>query len=239
MKRVCTLRYAVLCLLATVALGLAAEPARANGDPASDVLTVQNYFLPYGPALSPALVRKLEAATTATELVRYPIKVALIGTPYDLGSVSQFYGRPQLYARFLGAELRYVYDGVLVVVMPNGFGVYHAGRSVATEEQLLPARIPLVPNAEGLVRTAFDAVLRLARASGHPISDKLLEEAAKVSKPPPSVTVHSTSGSPAPAATPGGVSSLTLALAALVSTATLAAFAFAALRWRRAGSRAA
>lgn len=61
----------------------ARTPAHANGDLASDVLTVQNYFFADGAAVAHALVRRLEAATNASELVGYRIKAALIGTPYD------------------------------------------------------------------------------------------------------------------------------------------------------------
>ena len=52
-----------------------------------------------------------------------PIKVAIIGNKTDLGAVPQLWAKPQVYARFLGAELRFVYKDTLLIVMPQGFGI--------------------------------------------------------------------------------------------------------------------
>ena len=35
----------------------------------------------------------------------------------------QLWAKPQVYARFLGAELRFVYKDTLLIVMPQGFGI--------------------------------------------------------------------------------------------------------------------
>ena len=38
------------------------------------------------------------------------------------------YGKPQRYANFLGQEIVYYYKGPLLVVMPNGYGIYQGRR---------------------------------------------------------------------------------------------------------------
>ena len=47
----------------------------------------------------------------------------MIGNRTDLGAVPQLWAKPQIYAKFLGAELRFVYKDTLLVVMPQGLGV--------------------------------------------------------------------------------------------------------------------
>ncbi|MBV8481157.1 MAG: hypothetical protein JOY72_12740, partial [Actinobacteria bacterium] len=101
---------------------LAAPVARADGDPASDVLPGANLFV------STAAPAALTKAVAAANVGGNRVKVAVIGRPSDLGSVTSLYGRPGAYARFLGLELRFSYSGVLVVVMPDGIGVYDHGR---------------------------------------------------------------------------------------------------------------
>ena len=41
----------------------------------------------------------------------YEIRVALIASRYDMGSVGVLYRQPKRYARFLGQELAFVYKG--------------------------------------------------------------------------------------------------------------------------------
>jgi hypothetical protein len=83
----------------------------------------------------------LEAAVDAAARARVPIRVAVIATPYDLGSVGALYRKPQRYARFLGQELSYVYKGRLLVVMPNGYGLWRA-RPVPRRELEAVAALP-------------------------------------------------------------------------------------------------
>ena len=82
-------------LLAAVGLAsaLAGEPrsafagaARADGDPASDVLLTENVFLPFTPAVSTALARTLTTTVARAHAAGYPIKVALIESAMDLGA---------------------------------------------------------------------------------------------------------------------------------------------------------
>src|SRR5438105_1386416 len=59
--------------------------AIADGDPASDVLLGENVFYPYSPPVSASLQKSLNATTAAAKRSGFPIKVALIASPVDLG----------------------------------------------------------------------------------------------------------------------------------------------------------
>src|SRR5205085_4420595 len=89
-------------LLAAVAAALLAPAARADGDPASDVLYTQWVFFPfefkYGEHEKQALLSTVDDARKHG----YPIKVALITQRYDLGAIPALFGKPQQYAHFLG-----------------------------------------------------------------------------------------------------------------------------------------
>ena len=110
-------RPALAAILAAVLLGVSlgagAIPgtARADGDPASDVLLGQDVFLPYSP-VSPAVQQRLYAVAAARR-AGYPIKIALIGAATDLGVVPSLFGKPAGYAQFLSAELAGVVAGAV------------------------------------------------------------------------------------------------------------------------------
>jgi len=116
------LRLAFAGALLLALLGIATPSARADGDPASDVLATQDTFIPRDAALEPAAQRQLEATVAAAAASGYPIRVALIASPSDLGSVSALWQRPAAYARYLGEELSLLYHGAILVVMPGGVG---------------------------------------------------------------------------------------------------------------------
>ena len=140
-------------------LGWAAAPARADGDPASDVLATQTLYLPQDAGVPAARQAQLGALLSDAARAGYRIRVAVIASPTDLGSVTELWRQPQNYARFLGQELPLVYRGPLLVVMPDGYGLYHA------------AATRLVPPAAGELGTAaIGAVERLAAASGHAVA---------------------------------------------------------------------
>ena len=101
---------------------LAAPAALADGDPASDYLLTYQAFVPPDDGIPPAYANQLTELLTAERKAGYTIRVALIGTRYDMGSVVVLYRMPKQYARFLGQELFFVYKGRLLVVMPNGYG---------------------------------------------------------------------------------------------------------------------
>jgi hypothetical protein len=76
--------------------------------------------------------------------------VAVIASPYDLGSVTPLWRKPRVYAKFLGTELSYVFHGTLLVVMPGGFGLFHGTRSVAAGQRALHG-LTIQPGMAGLV----------------------------------------------------------------------------------------
>jgi hypothetical protein len=150
---------AVAVLSAALATG-----ARADGDPASDVLVSQRLFLPQAAAVSPTQQAQLTALLAAAGRDGYPVRVALIAGPGDLGSVTALWRQPQNYARFLGQELSLNYMGTLLVVMPNGYGLYRT-RGLSDRAQTAVKTLT-IPN-RGLATGALIAVQRLAAASGH------------------------------------------------------------------------
>jgi hypothetical protein len=139
----------LIAVLAALAAAIATE-ARADADPASDVLYVRDVFLPYE-AVSPAAADALRSAAREARADGKPIKVAVIASRRDLGGVPTLFGNPLYYARFLGAELQFLYSGRLLVVMPQGAALSERGRLLANQS-VLHARIE--PGAEGLVQTA-------------------------------------------------------------------------------------
>jgi hypothetical protein len=157
-----------VALLAMLALGSAwaATPARADGDPASDVLATQQLFLPQDAAASPAQQVQLGALLQEAVHSGYPIRVAVIASSTDLGSVTGLWSQPQTYARFLGQELGLVYHGPLLVVMPNGFGLYHIPHPATAERALAGGPSP----RGGIGAAAIAAVHELAAAAGHPVA---------------------------------------------------------------------
>ena len=157
---------ALIAILALVG-GWPAAPARADGDPASDVLATQQLFLPQDAGLPPTQQAQLTALLQEAARDGYPIRVALVASPADLGSVTALWRQPQNYAQFLGQELSFAYHGPLLVVMPDGFGFYHLTRPAADERGAVAGT---QPGAGALGSAALPAVQRLAAASGHRLS---------------------------------------------------------------------
>jgi hypothetical protein len=150
--------------LAAVGLGLTASPARGDADPASDVLISQEIFYPYSPAVSQPLARQLEGLIAAAKTAGFPIKVAMIGDPDDLGGVPNLFAQPQRYATFLGKEISFNRKPPLLVVMPGGYGLYALPRGASKG-------LKGVDSAGGrgdqLARAAVIAIPKLASATGH------------------------------------------------------------------------
>jgi hypothetical protein len=146
-------------------LVLAAWPAwvRADGDPASDVLATESLFLPQDAGVPLPQQGQLAELVRGAASGGYPIRVALIASRGDLGSVTELWREPQTYASFLYQELALVYRGPLLVVMPNGFGLAGAGSSASS--MLAGIHIPATPGGLGVA--AVTAIARLASAAGH------------------------------------------------------------------------
>ena len=159
----------VLALASTAILALVpgwfAGSARADGDPASDVLATQSLFLPQDAGIPVGQQSQLTGLLEAAARSGYPIRAAIIASRTDLGSVTELWRQPATYARFLGQELSLVYRGPLLVVMPDGYGFYRqAGPLAAAQSALASLRKP-VSGAE-LGAATLTAVERLAAASG-------------------------------------------------------------------------
>jgi hypothetical protein len=165
---VSVLRRAALGLLLALAL---APSALADGDPASDILVPPDIrvYMTNG-ATDGQLEKTIQATAQKVSDAGLPIKVAIIGNKTDLGAVPQLWAKPQTYARFLGAELRFVYKDTLLIVMPQGFGIngpYPQSRALAALSGIDPRKDK---TPQGLTGSADKALRALAKADGKPIS---------------------------------------------------------------------
>jgi hypothetical protein len=153
-----------LVLVAALALALPTG-ALADADPASDVLLLQNTFVPGSPLPSGELSEQLRGVADRAHKAGFALKVAVIGAPADLGAIPGMFGHPQRYAGFLGTELTAGKLTVpLLVVMPAGFGTFEVRAAAA----LGTLRAPRA-DSDGLVRAAIEAVEQLSAAEGHPV----------------------------------------------------------------------
>lgn len=212
--------YAVAALL--VAGSLAPSLARADGDPASDVLLSQPAFVPADAGFSAQQQSSLSMLLETSAKAGFPLRVAIIPEAYDLGYVTQLWGKPRSYAEFLGVELSLVFKGPLLVVMPaGGFGFYWPGHTSAPAYAALAHLAPpRSGGGAGLLATTENAARTLADAAG-------VELATPSSTAAPGDTARSGTGG----------RSLAAPIAGLVVLAMLLALGVAALR-RRSRSRA-
>lgn len=159
-----------VAILAAALLLWTPAVARANGDPASDYLLVQSIFLPFNAKVDPDVTAKLSDTVHEADQAGFRIKVAVIGTRYDLGTAFSLYNNAQKYAEFLGLELSFQYRDRLLVVMPNGFGYSIDGRADARGIRTVKGLPGPGKDATRQVEAATDAVRKLAAASGHVLS---------------------------------------------------------------------
>ena len=160
----------ITCCTLAIAASLAAGPARAlaDGDPASDVLLEENVFYPYAHPAAARLERELDGAASSAARAGVPIKVALIGSPVDLGAITTLWGQPQRYADYLDREISFGQRQPLLVVMPSGYG--RASLSARADAAVAALRSPAGATGDDLASAAIDAIERIAAADGHPIS---------------------------------------------------------------------
>jgi hypothetical protein len=142
--------------------------ALADGDPASDVLLGESVFYPYMPPVSAAIQGKLNTVTAAAARAHFPLKVALIGSPVDLGVIPYMFGKPQMYADFLDQEISFKGKQPLLVVMWNGYGVQGLDKQATAASASLDK--PAAKASNDLAMAAIAAVAKLASAAGHPIA---------------------------------------------------------------------
>jgi hypothetical protein len=115
-------------LAALVAALLVAWPvaaARADGDPASDVLIKSRVFYPYQLKLPRSSTASLEKTIASARDKGYSVRVAMIAHDFDLGTAGLLFRQPQTYAKFLAQELAQFNSDWVLIVMPNGYGIYN------------------------------------------------------------------------------------------------------------------
>ncbi|MCL2420093.1 MAG: SCO family protein, partial [Conexibacteraceae bacterium] len=210
-----------LVVLLVLLGGLLMLPAAAlgDGDPGSDVLLDQNLFASWDANLSAPQQLQLGKLLDATTAAGAPVRVAIIAHQDDLGTVTSLWLQPQTYASYLGTELSLTYRGRLLIVMPNGYGVYWKANpsGAARLHAALAGQRPASDSAASLVAAVRTAVLKIEAAGG--VGAGALSHGATPTptpvKAPPSgpapVTSHATHGGGS-----GSSGSLGLVLAIIV-----------------------
>lgn len=171
-------RLAVISVILAFAALTAAPAALADGDPASDVLVSFTYFDPIDLSLPPATTAELSAVLGASARAGFPIRVALVASQGDLGTVTSLWRQPGKYADYLDLELSNLFAGQVLVVMPNGFGLHGPSSgpdAVGPKELAVRALAP--GGGVQLADAALSAVPRLAAAAGHTIPPAELDAA--------------------------------------------------------------
>ena len=104
-----------------------------------------------------------------------PLRMAVIASSTDLGSVTALWREPEAYARFLDQELALVYRGPVIVVMPNGLawpatgGLRPALRAALASAVLGAGYVHLTPGP-GLERLTLTTVGKWLTATGQGVS---------------------------------------------------------------------
>jgi cytochrome oxidase Cu insertion factor (SCO1/SenC/PrrC family) len=204
----------VALLVVVVSLVAFVDGALADGDPASDYLVSRQVFVSSQQVVESRAQRELVATVGAANRAGFAIRVAVISSDYDLGSITALWRKPTVYARFLGLELASAYRGRLLVVMPNGFGFNWPGYPAGGEYRLL-AKVPIGSGQAGLVGAAQTAVRRLAAADGLALAATAAPSPAR----------------PARARWSGGVSAATVAMVVAVLAVVLGCV-IVLVRWR-------
>jgi hypothetical protein len=153
--------------VAVIVAALLVQNALADGDPASDYLISQQVFLPFEAKVSTAAAGELTGLLVESKQKGFPLKVAVIASPVDLGSIPALFRKPKQYASFLGQEDYYFFKDELLVVMPNGYGLYKHARLPAADRAAVAALpAPGTATGDGLVAAAVRAVRVLAARRG-------------------------------------------------------------------------
>jgi hypothetical protein len=106
-------------------LALPVAAARGDGDPASDVLIGGRIFWPYSIKVPAESREALQSTVIEAWEKGFRIRVALINNEFDLGTAGLLSRHPTEYAKFLAQELANFNTDWLLIVMPNGYGIYH------------------------------------------------------------------------------------------------------------------
>jgi hypothetical protein len=152
---------------------LVAPAARADGDPASDILFGVNVFLSLQSPQTTAKGRELERLTAEAANHGLVLKVAVVQSPTDLGAIPQLYGNAGKYAKFLRTELTWGgFKGTLIVVMKGTPGGVSAAGPAAALAQARLGRLKIPPDGtlDQLAGVAIRAVHIVAAASHVPLA---------------------------------------------------------------------
>ncbi|HTU94898.1 MAG TPA: redoxin domain-containing protein [Solirubrobacteraceae bacterium] len=216
----------VLLALAVLAAG-AVSPgaARADGDPGSDVLVYQSLFVTASAGVSVSRQVALNGLLSRAKQAGVPIRVAIIAHPADLGAVSELWGKPRAYARFLGYELSLSYRQRLLVVMPSGFGVSWPKHSTQGAYAALARTHIAAADGDGLAGAAESAVIALARSAGvtlHLNPAGATSGGAANPSAAPTPTGHGATQTTSPRSGPGALTIAGLAVLAILAAAAIA-----------------
>lgn len=157
----------MLAAAALVTALAAPQVARADSDPASDTLLLQDVYLPIQPPMPPTYASALRTMAAATKKAGFPLKVAIIATANDLGLVPQMFNKPQAYAPYLGREIDFQKKNSLLVVMPAGYGTNDVLPKVAASIKSLP---PPGASLDSIGKSTLTAMGRMSAAAGHPVA---------------------------------------------------------------------
>src|SRR5207253_10154896 len=157
--------------IAVVVAVFLVRDALADGDPASDYLISQQLFVSFKADISSVDTARLRGILDDSKRKGFPLKVAVIADRYDLGSVPSLFGKPQQYASFLGQEDYYFFKDELLVVMPQGYGLYkHGGLPAGDRAAVGALPAPRTAVIEPLLAAAERAVTALAERRGLALS---------------------------------------------------------------------
>ena len=133
------------------ALLAAAPAALADGDPASDyLLGGSTYLSPFDSHIPKAEQAKLDRHAREREEAGLPAEGR-----GDRDAVRPrrrcrvLFKTPQTYAQFLAEEDFYYWKDEVLVVMPNGFGIYKANKAARPPTRRLIAKLKVPPNGDG------------------------------------------------------------------------------------------
>jgi hypothetical protein len=169
--------------LAVAFVALSSSVAVSDVDPASDVLLLQDVFLPYHPKVCSGVADSLRNLVKKSSKAGFPVKVAVIGTKSDLGGAPQYVNKPTGYSKFLGGELGvfgpdvkrdYATNLKLLIAMPVGLAFYETRYPMPPVAGVPPAlkgiAVPGRPDNTALARAAIEAIPKLAVGEGHKLS---------------------------------------------------------------------
>jgi cytochrome oxidase Cu insertion factor (SCO1/SenC/PrrC family) len=200
----------VLAVCAVCAVGVLAPAARADGDPGSDVLVYQSLFIAADANVSIPQQVQLGDLLSAAGKAGFPIRVAIISQPDDLGAITALWRKPTAYANFLGTELSLAYAQRLLILMPNGFGFHWQGHSATAADRVL-AGVHIGPGGPGLATAAETAVRTLAQASGIRLAAPVVGASGSAASAASGSAAGPGQGSTAPGTRSGGLSAVTSA----------------------------